>query len=341
MSARRLLISFSGGETSAYMTNWIMNNWRGRYSEIVVVMANTGQEREETLEFADMCDRYFGWGMKWVEARIQHGMRASPGFKLVGFESASRKGEPFEQSIMKYGIPNRRFPHCTRSLKIDPINAFARSIGWHRGSYDTAVGIRADEADRISASAKERRIVYPLVSAHPMTKPKINYWWSTMPFRLKLTGYQGNCSWCWKKTDRKHFTLASEDRSIYDFPARMESLYGTVGPEFSKSETGPDYRRVFFRRGRSTAEMLSEAKAAYESGTFRPSSDDHAVFDETLDVGGGCGESCEVYSDQSDDGGEAYVSPLLLMQSTNRATSASDTTVTRFASVSRLARLLK
>lgn len=126
----------------------------------------------------------------------------------MSFETASRNGEPFEKVIQRYGIPNKKFPHCTRELKLRPMTKYLRSIGWKKGSYHTAVGIRVDEIDRVAADRKEKGLIYPLISDRPMTKPKINFWWSQQPFRLKLKGYQGNCKDCYKKSDNKLLTMA-------------------------------------------------------------------------------------------------------------------------------------
>jgi hypothetical protein len=298
----RLLISFSGGETSAYMTWWILQNWRERYDDILVVFANTGQENEATLAFVRRCDEHLGFNTFWIEAEQYHGIRKSAGFRLVTFETASRNGTPFEDAIRKYGIPNQKFKDCTRNLKQKPIEAYARAVGWANGSYDLAIGIRADEADRMSAAAQQRRIIYPLLKEHPMTKPKINSWWTAQPFRLELKGYQGNCKWCWKKSLRKHLTIIAEHPEHYDFPRQMEAQYGKVGPEFLKDPAtrerpiGPDYHRTFFRGNMSVADLFAEYER--KKDTFVPAHDEAAVFDPDFDVGAGCEESCEVFSDE-------------------------------------------
>lgn len=291
----RLLISFSGGETSAYMTWWILQNWRARYDDILVVFANTGQENEQTLEFVRRCDEHFGFGTVWIEAVQYHGERRSAGFRVVTFETAARDGAPFEDAIRKYGIPNSKFKDCTRNLKQRPIEAYGRANGWEAGSYDLAIGIRADEFDRVSAAAKARRIVYPLLKEHPMTKPKINSWWAAQPFRLELKGYQGNCKWCWKKSLRKHLTIISENPEHYEFPRRMEAQYGLIGPEFAKGSVD-GYRRTFFRGNMGVDDLFAEYQR--KKNSFVPAHDEAAVFDPDYDVGAGCEESCEVFSDE-------------------------------------------
>lgn len=302
---KRLLISFSGGETSGRMTKYLLdvNAYSHRWDEIVVVFANTGQENEETLEFVNNCDRHFDFKTVWIEAVQFHGIRKSPSFRVVDFSTASRDGEPFEEAIKKYGIPNSKFKDCTRNLKRNPIENYAKSIGWSVGSYDLAIGIRVDEIDRQSIAASKRRIIYPLIDEYPMTKQQVNDWWSKQKFRLQLKGYQGNCKWCWKKSLRKHLTIISENPQFYDFPRRMEQEYSKIGPEFKKdfSAVGlpENYQRTFFRGNLSTDELFN----VYEQkrGQFQPAGDDAAVFDDSLDIGAGCEESCEVYSDEDEE----------------------------------------
>ncbi|MDO3431169.1 hypothetical protein QWJ46_00580 [Rhizobium sp. CBN3] len=286
---RRLLVSFSGGETSGLMARVVKERMAHLYDRIIYVIANTSQENEETLVFADECDRHFGLNLVWVEAEIRpeagHGTRA----RVVDFTTASRNGEVFEAMIDKYGIPNRAHPHCSRELKARVVQAYARSIGWAAGSYDTAIGIRVDEIDRISPSAKEHRLIYPLAESQmfPSSKADVNDFWARMPFRLRLRGYQGNCKWCWKKSLRKHLTIISENPSAYDFPERMEAEKGHCG--------AGDKRRVFFREERSTADLRRLAAIT----KFTPATDDArqyqpSLFSPFLDVGDGCEDTCEV-----------------------------------------------
>lgn len=291
-----LLISFSGGETSAYMAYRLLNDnaVRANYNEVKVVFANTSQEHENTLEFVRACDQHFGFQTVWIEAVQQHGTRKSASHRVVDYATACRDGSVYEDAIKKYGIPNQAFPHCTRALKTTAIKSYTDSLGWKKGGFLTAIGIRSDEADRMSVNAKEMGIIYPLVSQFPMTKPLVNQWWDGQPFRLNLTGYQGNCTWCWKKTFRKHYTLIKESPEIYDFPRRMEDKYALVGPEFERYHNARP--RTFFRGNKSTEQLFRDYAALQD---FVPYHDENQVMpsQSPLDVGGGCGESCEVFSD--------------------------------------------
>lgn len=298
----------SGGETSAYMTWWLLQHAHEYgYTDIHVTFANTGEEHENTLEFIRRCDEHFGFNTVWLEAVHHQVLGKGPTHRIVSYETASRRGEPFEAFIQKHGIPNQKFKKCTSNLKKAPMEHYAKTIlRWKRGTYDTAIGIRVDEIDRMSSSAEKDRIVYPLISWHPRTKPQINSWWEGQPFRLELKGYEGNCKWCWKKSFRKHYTLVGEHPEFYDFPRRMERVHGRTGPEFRRgtfSDGTPvpwDYQRTFFRDNKSVHDLERERALRILSGTFVPADDESQIFDPDLDIGAGCEESCEVFSEEDE-----------------------------------------
>lgn len=56
MSKEPMVVSFSGGQTSAFMCDFLMQNYADAY-EFHFVFANTGREHEETLIFADKVDK--------------------------------------------------------------------------------------------------------------------------------------------------------------------------------------------------------------------------------------------------------------------------------------------
>lgn len=278
----RLFISFSGGRTSARMTKLLLDN--PTHGEIIVGFANTGQEDERTLEFVDRCDRELGFNTVWIEAKINRRHGDGTTFEIVDFVTAARNGEPFEAVIQKYGIPNPNFRHCTRELKLNPMTAYLRSIGWGPGSYDTAVGIRADEIDRMSINARANRIIYPLIK-WGIRKSDILSWWAGQSFDLELPEHYGNCVTCWKKSDRKLLTLAAENPNLFNFTAAMEAKYPDAGPgDF-------DRPRHFFRKNRSALDIVALAQSPFEP--YRPEME--LQFE--MDLGSGCEESCELYSD--------------------------------------------
>jgi hypothetical protein len=284
----RTFVSFSGGRSSGLMAKMMKDRQRETGEEMIFGFANTGEEDERTLRFVDRCDKHFGLELVWVEAVVHRDERKGSTHKVVDFKSASRNGEPFEDVVSKYGLPNKSYPHCNRELKLAPMHSYLRSVGWEPGTYDTALGIRADEADRRSKKAKEKRLVYPLIKAF-IRKPEVYSFWKQQPFDLYLPEHRGNCKWCWKKSLRKHLTLAVDYPEVFDFPRRLETYYSGVKPE-----RGP---QAIFRQEMTVAEIFERSKQPFVK--FR---DGREAFDPELDAsGGGCGtDSCEIDGDDDD-----------------------------------------
>lgn len=294
---KHLLVSFSGGETSAFMAQWLNRNYeKYGYENIVFVFANTGLESEKTLEFVERCDKHFQLNVQWIEADVIHEYRKGTRYQRTNFDEASRNGEPFEQMIKKYGIPNQANPQCTRELKAAPISAFGKD--WFNGEkYHTAIGIRQDEADRINPKFKEMGFIYPLINSKmmPATKPMVNFYWRNMPFRLELKGYQGNCTTCWKKSDKKLYQIAQENPMAFNFMRRMEEKYGNFSPPQRLGKWSAEGKQIpknitFFRNKRSAVQILNEAKNW--NGVIKNDADEYTY---QLDLLGG--ESCEIWAE--------------------------------------------
>ena len=232
------LISFSGGRTSGFMLKQILDAHDGALPpDVHVAFANTGKERRETLQFVHECETRWSVPVHWVEWRATPARAAGTatlrkwleendhdgrmvsdvGFDRVGFNSASRFGEPFEALIaMKQRLPNWRERWCTEFLKVGPITALAASFGWAAGSYLEVLGLRHDEGMRILRSLDNanfrwdrkskqqvprdppRRLAHPLSIAR-ITRGDVLAYWKQQDFDLNLKPHEGNCDLCFMK----------------------------------------------------------------------------------------------------------------------------------------------
>ena len=279
----KLHISFSGGRTSAYMTKLLLDNWSDRY-DFIVTFANTGLEHPKTLDFIHNCDVHFGYNTVWLEAVVHHDKRLAPSHKIVDYTSAARDGSPFEETIKKYGIPNQKFPGCTRDLKLNPIKSYLKSLGINEHEIPTAIGIRTDETRRVNPkTVAARTLIYPLINEWPSDKQDVLDWWEDQAFDLGIDEFEGNCLGCWKKSFKKHFMQIERDPSVYDFHRRMEAEHEFTGPQ--------EGHRHFFRGDNSTVRLFQ----MYEEnkGAVRPTV---SVYED-----GGCSESCELFETIAND----------------------------------------
>jgi hypothetical protein len=287
MEKKRLVISFSGGRTSAYMTWWLLNEWKGRHNwEILIIFANTGLEAEGTLFFIDECAAEWNISIVWVEAKYkdENGVAYSEKgwsvkHRVVTYETASRKGEPFEELISLLGIPSTEAPFCSFQLKKKAIESYVKEIGWKK--YYIAIGVRVDEPLRINENRGKKRIMYPLAELNPTTKRQVSEWWGKQSFDLTIHPDEGNCINCWKKDFPRLARNYARIPESFNWWKRMENQYGDFNPR--SIELNPPFN--FYRGNHSTLDIkkLSEMTQAELRQL--------TMFDK-LD---GCAESCEPF----------------------------------------------
>ena len=291
LKKEKLLISFSGGRSSAVMTKLCLKKYKETH-DIVVCFANTGCEDEETLKFVNRCDKEFGWDVVWIEANytITEGVGVTS--KVKSFETASREGEPMLWHIRKNGLPSKTNPSCSNRLKETAIKHYIeKRLNWPLHSYFTAIGLRVDEMRRVNAKYKERKFLYPLLD-HGMNKDMVGIEMQSWPFDLMLKNdAHGNCKWCYKKSNRKLMTLYTEDPKAFQIPLAVEMKYQNY--KHGKTDKVP-FRRIF--RGNKTArELILEAK----KGGFEMYHDEielqSDLFHPELDEGSSCSSSCESF----------------------------------------------
>jgi hypothetical protein len=229
----KLLVTISGGRSSGYMAIKLHKEYKQKF-DMHFVFANTGQEHPKTIEFIKNIRDHFGIDIRLLEADVKDA-NVGTKYKEVNFETLSMNGEPFEDVIKKYGLPNSNYMHCTRELKISPMNYYMKKHGIKKRT----LGIRYDEPNRYHPKDD---IYYPLWEWKE-TKESINRWWSEQSFDLEIQDYLGNCLTCHKKSDRKLNIIACEHPEYFDFYKRMETKY-------------PDSKRQIFRGYRTTQDVL-------------------------------------------------------------------------------------
>lgn len=218
------VVLFSGGRTSAFLAKYIKEN--PYYENCIFVFVNTGKEREETLQFADKCDKDFELNLVYLEAKINYEKGKATTYKVVNFETASRNGEPFESMLKKYPLPNNMASNCTRELKQRPIDAYLRD-NYKEFDIIKVVGIRADEAHRKSVNAEIEKVIYPLCDELKINSRFIRNWWEKQSFDLRLKDYQGNCDLCFKKSLKKRLTIIKENPESAKWWMEMEQKYNS------------------------------------------------------------------------------------------------------------------
>lgn len=276
---KRILISFSGGKTSAYMTWCLLHKYKAIWNtenkmflgseyidgkvfnvEILVVFANTSKENDETLDFVNNCDINFGFNTIWIEAVVHKNKGTT--YTFTDYKNACRNGDIFESVISKYGIPNMKNPQCTRELKTVPITKLVRDYGWNNGTYDTSIGYRIDEPRRWQKpkqrlSQKKKRHVYYFVDEKPTTKLQVNGWWSFQSFNLELEDHEGNCDMCHKKSENKLIALCALKPKKSEWWQRMQNKYENYTPKSRMEKGKPPYR--FYRNNTNIETLIKYA----------------------------------------------------------------------------------
>ena len=308
MSKRIVNLCMSGGRTSAYMVEKTLNlQCKGFFSDInfIITFANTGREHEKTLIFVNQCDKrwkeFYSAQIIWLEANVHHNARRKTGHSIVNFKTASRNGEPFEEVVKKYGLPNGNFLHCTRDMKENPILSLMESYGGEVGhiennifisaSYETWIGIRADEPKRLGGVMDGKQLKrYPLADELESKcgrlvdlscdKQDVLDFWEDMPFDLDIPEHQGNCVDCHKKSNKKLSLVYKETPQIFDFTKKLDELYSELKAQIVN---GKLYPRKRFRGYKNTEELIASFKLIEHNPK--------GYSEES----GGCSESCEAF----------------------------------------------
>jgi 3'-phosphoadenosine 5'-phosphosulfate sulfotransferase (PAPS reductase)/FAD synthetase len=211
------VISFSGGRTSGYLLNCIVQAHDGKLPEDVrVIFSNTGREMPETLDFVRECGERWGVPITWLEF-MDHD-EPQKRWREVEYGTASRQGEPFAALIgRKNYLPNPVTRFCTIELKIRPTKLYCQqALGWKE--WTMVLGLRADEPRRVAKLSNSTDVFdrsAPLAAAG-VSVGHVGDFWAKQPFDLNLPNMNGktmhgNCDLCFLKGADQILSLVREN----------------------------------------------------------------------------------------------------------------------------------
>lgn len=285
---KNIFCSVSAGYSSVMMAiklkEWYPNH------NIINVMANTSKEREESLHFMNECDKHFKLNLVWLEANFhEKGIGVTP--NIVTYENLKRNGEVFEEGIKKLGIPSKVNKWCNRDMKLEILRKYANSI-FGKDNYSVAVGIRADEIDRVRKDYKTNNVFYPLMDRKISSNDR-NRFWKDQSIKITIPAYKGNCDLCFAKSNRKLMTIIKEDTNLIEWWDRMLKDYSQI-----TIEGKPSYNDLlkenngmsFYRNYNTIQDLVKMAQQPFSKAT-----DEYIYENDLFDLEDDCGSGCQVF----------------------------------------------
>lgn len=224
-------------------------------SQAKVIFCNTGKEEEASLRFVNECSKRWNVEITWLEFAIENNEKIS---KVVNFETASRKGEPFEAVINWYqpSLPNGRARYCSSQMKTRTMHRYLRLLGWT--DWDSFIGIRADEPRRVAKfranphpENKNETVCMPLVPNNVSSKEVGNFW-NNQPFDLELPNINGktmhgNCDLCMLKPKSQILSLITEkpERALWWIKQEEEAAKRCAGDGKFFAIDRPTYAQMY------------------------------------------------------------------------------------------------
>jgi 3'-phosphoadenosine 5'-phosphosulfate sulfotransferase (PAPS reductase)/FAD synthetase len=256
-------ISFSGGRTSAYMLYKILEAHDGKLPKnAIVTFANTGKEMPETLDFVRDVGMNWGVDIVWLERFAREAVgdekvgrtKYMYETKVVTYETASRKGEPFEALIKaRRYAPNPVARFCTSDLKIRAIKEYLMDECGFETPYTAFIGIRGDEqrrAAKMNGTIESGQERYLPLWIDGVTAKDVGKFWDESDFDLGLPNNNGvtdwgNCDLCFLKGTSKRQSIIREQPQLADWWIDQESKLSTaVGKAAFFRKDAPSYQAM-------------------------------------------------------------------------------------------------
>ena len=232
---KNLLVTVSGGRSSARMARHIQTHPKYADYNKVYVFCNTGMERPETITFLKNIVKYWEIPLTIIEGVYSTEKGVGVSYKVVDFDTMDMKAKVFTQMIANKnkgafsGLPNMKAPYCSENLKSLPSKKFADDV-FGKNSYQLAIGYRREDMPKRISWAEikvETKRIFPLLTDFevPIGQRELNEFWDSQPFKLGIHNKFGNCELCWKKSTPNLIENIRYGTRFIDWFKEMESTY--------------------------------------------------------------------------------------------------------------------
>jgi len=259
----RLVVAFSGGRTSGMMLRYLLDT---EQIPPLVLFANTGKERDETLQFVHDVEVNWKCPIVWLQLTLTEPtidlvttipssvtrarllkQKQMLWYEQVTFETACRhldKNSPFDKIVSYRSVlPNAVARYCSAEMKVRTMQRYL----WHNGIYKfrNAIGFRSDEPDRAydlqysSDRNKQCHLEFPLIKL-AVVKEDVDNFWKRQSFDLGIQSYEGNCHLCFLKKKRSLIRLIAEQPHLANWwreteEQKLKTVREPQGAQFNRN----------------------------------------------------------------------------------------------------------
>jgi hypothetical protein len=271
---KQIVVSFSGGRTSAYLCNLI----KGLHGDAVFVFMDTGAEHQATYDFVRQCNDYFDLNLVCLRTVVSAKWKEGVSYRVIDIDEIGHDLQPWRDMSLKYGLPYKGGEFCTDTMKTTPCKKYLDDT-YGAGNYHIWLGMRIDEPRR----TKPREGFSYLADISEFEKQDILDWWAKMPFDLQIKEHLDNCVFCIKKGINK-VALAAKDEP--ELASKFIKMINMDDVRIVESRTTPS--NAMYRQNmslESIIDLYGEMPRDKLAKTIR------STFET-----GSCSESCEAFS---------------------------------------------
>ena len=181
---------------------------------------------------------------------------------------------------------------CNRDMKLTVLTKYADSV-FGKDNYSVAVGMRADELDRVRKDYKTNNVFYPLMDRGIVSNDR-NKFWKDQPIQITIPAYKGNCDMCFAKSTRKLMTILKEEPNKSEWWDKMIKYYGSIPLDGKKSYNDLMKQnngvQTFYRDYNTIDDLVELAKQPFTRAT-----DEYIYESDLFDLEDECGSGCQVF----------------------------------------------